>query len=249
MSTSVAPDSRFTRRRWQRRWTSWRRWLLLVVIVAVGGGTAWMFLVSSQLAADEVDVSGAHALSEREVLAAAEIASGTPLLRVDLDAIHDRVAALPEVAAVTVHRSWPDTVSISVTEREPLAVVEAGAAWWAMDEDGVLFRRTPSRSKLPRRLPLVVVDARGDADARSEVAAVVAALPSELLAKVERVTAQSMDSITLQFSGRTEVMWGSSADSDTKAEVLGILLLLLTHGQPALLDVSVPQHPTSASLD
>lgn len=202
-----------------------------------------MLLASSQFAANQVTVSGASALSQREVLAAADVAKGMPLLRVDLEAIHDQVADLPEVADVTVNRSWPDTVSIVVTEREPLAVVEARSLWWAMDEEGVLFEKTADRSELPRRLPEVAVNPREAADTRRSVAAVVEALPPNILAKVRRVTAQSMDSITLHLNEATTVTWGSSAESAAKAEVLAILL---TRSDARLLDVSVPQFPTSS---
>lgn len=246
MSTSIAPDSRFTHRRWQRRLRSWRPWILVIVSVGVVAGVAWVFLLSSHLAAQSVTVSGARQLSEREVRAAADVAPGTPLLRLDLDRIHDRVAAVPEVATVVVHRSWPRTVRIAITEREALAVVPDNGVWWAMDKTGVLFAEAAERTELPPDLPVVEGVSGGDPGTRSEVAAVVHTLPSDLLADVNSVTARSMDSITLQLQGAKQVMWGSSADSRHKAQVLEILL---AQSKADVFDVSVPQQPTSRAVE
>lgn len=242
MSTSIAPDSRFTRRQWERRWRSSRPWIIGVVLLAAAAVVAWLLLLSPVLAAGNVDISGLRRLSEREVLAAADVDTRTPLLRLDLDAIHDRVAAVPEVATVVVHRAWPDTVRISVTERETLAVVRDGARWLAMDKEGVLFAESTERKDLSTRVPVVDVATQGSRDARAEVAAVVDTLPPDLLAEVKSINAQSMDSITLHLKGAKKVAWGSGADSERKAQVLA---MLLSETKADTIDVSVPQQPTT----
>jgi len=245
MSTSVTPDSRFTHRQWQRRLRTWRPWIIATLMFGLLAGIAWVLMVSSYLAAEKTDVAGTRQLSERDVLAAADVAFGTPLLTLNLDEIHDRVAAVPEVAAVAVHRSWPNTVRISITEREALAVVRDDADWWSMDKEGVLFGKSTARTELPPGLPIVKV-AGDDPDTLGEVAAVVHALPPSLITKVKSVTAQSMDSITLQLQGARKVMWGSSADSQRKTQVIN---LLLAQSRADIFDVSVPQQPTSRAVE
>ena len=54
--------------------------------------------------------------------------TGTPLLRVDVDAAAARVRRLPQVASAEVTRGWPDRVVVTVAERVPVAVVHATAA-------------------------------------------------------------------------------------------------------------------------
>lgn len=246
MSTSVTSDSRFSRRQRRRRTRTWRPWIIATLLLGLLAGIAWLLTVSSYLAAEQTDVAGERQLSERDVLAAADVALGTPLLRLNLDEIHDRVAAVPEVAAVAVHRSWPNTVRISITEREALAVMRDDGGWWAMDKEGVLFRESTDRTELPLDLPSVEVAMNGDPDILSEVAVVVDALPPALIAKVDSVTARSLDSITLQLEGAREVMWGSSADSQRKAQVIN---LLLAQSRADIFDVSVPQQPTSRAVE
>ncbi|MBA2445180.1 MAG: FtsQ-type POTRA domain-containing protein [Nocardioidaceae bacterium] len=223
-----------------------RPWIIAVILVAVVAVIAWLLLLSPHLAAGTVDVLGVRRLSEREVLAAADVDRRTPLLRLDLDEIHDRVAAVPEVATVVVHRAWPDTVRISVTEREALAVVRDGERWWAMDQEGVLFADSTDRKDLPTQVPVVEVARQGGRDARAEVAAVMGILAPGLLAEVKSINAPSMDSITLHLNGAKKVMWGSGADSERKAQVLEILL---AETKADTIDVSVPQQPTTQTAD
>lgn len=240
MRLSVNTASEFARRQWQRR----LRTLRPVLVVAVGVGLlvlgGWVVGFSSWLATDTVKVAGVHRVPESRVVAAAEVDLGTPLLRLDLGAIRDRVAVLPEVAEVSVQRSWPTTLSIEVTERQPVATVHRDGSWWVMDGEGVVFGKSDSRGD---SLPVVEVQSDIDADALAEVASVVTALPVDLLADVRRLTARSMDSISLRLRNDSEVRWGSAAQSERKVAVLGVLLAQV---KAEVYDVSVPELPTTS---
>lgn len=239
MARRADTASKFSRRQWQRRLARLRPALLVVAVLAAAAFVGWVGLGSSWLAAEHVTVAGERALSHRQILAAADVDLGTPLLRLDLDAVDTRVSALPPVAAVAVHRAWPNTVAITVTERIPIAAVSRPDSWWVMDKEGVLFRRTPGRVAA---LPLVEVGNRAGPSALQEAAAVIAALPAELLSRLQHVTASSMDSLTLTLRDGREVRWGSAAQTERKVQVLSVLLR-----RPAqVYDVSVPAQPTTA---
>ncbi len=231
-------STRFTRRQWARRLRSARPWLLTVGGVGLVALAGWVVFFSSWLATEQVDVGGTHVVSSDEVRQAAEIDLGTPLVRVDLDAARERIEALPAVDSATVHRSWPHTIEITVTERVPLATVLRRGQWLAMDDEGVLFRPTPIRDAA---LPIVALSPSADDSARHEVASVVAALPNNLMAQTRRVRARSMDSITLYLADGRSVRWGSAAESQRKVEVLAILL----KQKAAVYDVSAPEQPTT----
>src|SRR5262245_33127660 len=231
--------SRFARRQWGRRLRAALPWLLTGLGVGALALAVWAVFFSSWLATQRVDVSGATIVSDDDVVQAADVNLGTPLARVNLDAVRDRIEALPAVADVSVHRSWPHTLDISVTERTPLATVPQHGRWLAMDKDGVLFRPTSARDET---LPVVVLAPAAVASARREVASVVDSLPSNLLSTTRRIKARSMDSITLTLTDGREIKWGSADDTDRKVEVLAILL-----GQHAsVYDVSVPEQPTTS---
>ena len=122
-----------------------RRLRLILFAVAFLGllGLVWLALESPALDVDHVEVSGTRGVPTAEVVAAARVSRGDALTFVDTGAARDRVEALPRIASAKVTRSYPATVQISVTEREP-------AAWVAL-----AVRRAA------RPGPVVFVDAKG----------------------------------------------------------------------------------------
>ena len=230
---------RFARRQWARRWLAWKPVLavvLLLVLLVVG---LWLVYFSSYLSVKGVDVRGTSLLSSDQVRQAAAVPSGDALARVDVDRIRTRVEALAAVRSADVSREWPDQVRIDVTERVPVAVVEIAGQLRGMDEDGVVFR---DYAQAPPGLPRVQTGADTSSDALHEAALVVGALPADLAAKVDHVEATTVDEITLALRDGRTVRWGSSADSDVKAEVLARLLVAV---DAQTYDVSVPGTPTT----
>lgn len=227
-------------RRWSRRLRSWRPVLLVVLVAGLVGFAAWVVLVSSWLGLRSVEVNGVHGVTVSQVTGAVAVAPGTPLARVDLAAVQSRVEAIPAVASATVHRGWPHTLVVTVTERTPVATLHADGRWWQMDRTGTLFGA--SSSPAPGQ-PIVEVDGSAGLTARQGVASVLGALPADLAAKTARVSAGSADSITLRLVGGAQVRWGSADESGEKAVVLRALL---RHSASATFyDVSVPSQPAT----
>lgn len=226
------------RRRWARRLRRARPFLYaaLALVVVVGG--VWLVYFSSVVTVRDVSVQGTRTISSVRVRAVAKTPIGVQLARVDLDAIRARVETIPAVKSVSVSRSWPHTVAISVTERTPVAVVDRGAGLQAVDEDGVLFGSYPRQ---PADLPLLQTAPDVDSEALSEAARVVTSLRPDIRAIVDRVEVESVDRIRLHLSGGRTVMWGSAEQSAEKAAVLAVLL----HQKAQEVDVSVPERPTT----
>lgn len=228
---------RFARRQWARRWMSLRYLLagLLLILGVVAAG--WLLLFATALSVKHVEVAGNDLLAAEEVRRVAAVPEGEQLALVDLAAARARLSALAEVRSVEVTRSWPDTVRIDVEERTAVAVVELGGRLRGLDAEGVVFREYRSA---PRGMPRVRPTTSTGTDALREAAAVVAALPEQLSARVDHVEVQTIDQITLVLRDDREVLWGSAEESDLKARVLEALL-----GQRArVYDVSVPGSPT-----
>jgi cell division protein FtsQ len=238
-TTGTAEAARFARREWRRRLVALRPALIAVGVVAVVALGVYAFYFSSWLAARSVSVSGETSLTAQQVVDAAHVDLGTPLARIDLSAIEANVGALPAVASVSVHRSWPHTVTIEVSERQPVAAVRRDGAWWVMDATGVVFRRTPERDA---SLPIVQASASVGDDALAEAAKVIQALPPSVLADVRRLTAQTRDSIELRLKNHRVVRWGSADETDRKVQVLAVLL---DQVKASVYDVSVPEQPTT----
>ena len=228
----------FARRRWSQRLRRLRPFLYAALVLLVVGGGTWLVFFSSVVTVRDVSVRGNQTMSAVRVEAVAKAPMGRQLARVDLAAIQARVESLPAVKSVSVSRSWPHTIAISITERTPVAVVDRGAGLQAVDDDGVLFG---SYARKPEELPLIATAPDVRSEALAEAAHVVTSLRDDIAAKVDRVDVESVDRIRLRLAGGRTVMWGSADDSAQKAEVVAVLL-----DQPGNeIDVSVPGRPTT----
>ena len=228
----------FSRRRWARRWLSWRRALPALGVLLVVGLGAYAVWFSSWLTAQQVAVTGAEQLAAAEVEQAAGVPLGEPLARIDLDAVRTRLESLAIVKSVDVVRGWPHTVEITIEERQAVAVVQIGTSLRGLDSDGVVFRDFRTA---PPDLPRVLTSSGASSEALREAAAVVSALPEDLGPRVDHVSVASVDQIELVLRDGRTVVWGSAEESEQKAEVLAVLL-----GQQArTYDVSVPGNPTT----
>jgi len=218
----------------QRR--RWRRWLAAVAAVALLLGAGYLVGFSPVLSAQAVEVKGAKVLSKAEVLAAAGVVDGTPLVWVNPGGVADRVAGLPPVAEVTVSRDWPTTVRIEVVERKPRLAIPAGGGYLLADATGVVFQAVENA---PSGLVVVAADPN-EQQVLVDVGTVFSALSAETQAKVARLEATSTDGIALKLLDGSRVIWGSAEQSALKSEVLDALLPL----GGTQFNVSAPGFPT-----
>src|SRR5206468_1697138 len=105
---------------------------------------AWVLLMSPLLAVRTVAVSGTTRLSPQQVRAAADVARGTPLARVDAAAVVRRVESLRAVAEVRVSRAWPSTLKLQVIERKPVVGIVTKDGVTLVDTAGVPFAAAPA---------------------------------------------------------------------------------------------------------
>jgi cell division protein FtsQ len=227
---------RFARRQWARRWLAWRVVLGAVVVLGGAVGLLWLVFFSSVLAVQGVQVEGTAVLDPREVRDVAAVPTGSPLAKVDLDAVAARVERLTPVAGVDVSRAWPDRIRIDVTERTAVAVVDHGGQLRGVDANGVMFRRYLSR---PAHLPVLRIAASTRTAALAEAAEVVEVLPDPIAARVQYVMVNTVDTISLRLRSGQTVRWGSAEQSALKADVLAVLL----EQKATVYDVSVPGQP------
>ncbi len=203
------------------------------------GALVWLVGWSDVLALEEVHVDGAAGALEAEVRAAGEPPMGRPLVQVDTDAIADAVRDLPEVADVSVSRSWPRAITITVQPRIAAAAITDGASWWQVDAEGVLFGNTPER---PDGLPVLDApagDSPAEKAARAAGVAVITGLPAEVADLVVGVAAPTEASVELTLDGGATVSWGTAGEIDRKSEVL----LALLEEDASHYDVSAPSNP------
>src|SRR5688500_13024692 len=110
--TDAATRRAFARRQRARRRRTRTHVRAARLLVGAVVGAIWLFLFSTVLAVQHVDVQGTKGLKPAEVRAVAGLDQGEPLARVDLDDVRTRVQALALVSSAEVTRQWPDTVVI-----------------------------------------------------------------------------------------------------------------------------------------
>ncbi|CAM3348212.1 cell division protein FtsQ/DivIB [Streptomyces albus] len=234
------------------RWLPKRRTLLLVLalLVPLCGFGLWALYGSSWLRAENVSVGGTRVLSENDVTRAAAVPLGDPLISIDKGAVRERVRrALPRVRDVTVERSWPHDITLTVTERRPELVMESAGKYVEVDVDGVRFATV---GKPPKGVPVLVLQGGSrparehfsDTRLRREAARVAAALPEPVRRATRVVRVRSYDDITLELTGKRTVGWGSSERAEAKATALTALMKAAedaTH-----FDVSAPSAPAAS---
>lgn len=136
-----AGNARKTSRMRKRKRTISAAVLLFVLVAAILASLLFIpfFNISS------VSCSGTSVLTEDAVIDASGVALGINIFRISVHRIEENVEeSLPYVSDVTVHRSFPSSVRLQVTERTPVAYVQNGASYLVIDGEGIALESTES---------------------------------------------------------------------------------------------------------
>ncbi|MFE3260780.1 cell division protein FtsQ/DivIB [Nocardia sp. NPDC059091] len=216
---------------WQSRRVRWGGLAGVVVLIAFGL-VAWF---TPLLSVRTVQMEGLSAVPEQQVQDALEVPDGLSMMRLDTNAMAERVSQLPKVRSVRVQRVFPSTVRVTVVERTPVLYFDSPDGAHLLDCDSVEFAIEPPGPGIPK----LVTDHPGGSDPVTKAAvAVMAAIPVPLRDEVGvgAVVARSVSDIALELRDGRTVLWGGTADSGRKAAVVGPLL-----SQPGkVFDVSSP---------
>jgi cell division protein FtsQ len=233
-----------------RRDAGRRRLRRISLAVALLGalGLAVAAIRSPLLDVDRVAVAGTERTTVEEVLAAAGVDRGRPLIDVAPDAVAARVEELPWVASAEVGRSWPSTVDIEVTERVAVAVAPVADDRFALvDGDGWVVAVEPGAPPEPDPGgPLLVTDVDGrvaagerlNAEARDALALAQAAaerMPGVLASVSTTLEAPLVQGGTVRF--------GSAEDLTDKITAVETVLSQVDTACLDVLDVTVAARP------
>ncbi|AZM52758.1 cell division protein FtsQ [Streptomyces sp. WAC 01529] len=227
---------------------------LLALAVLLTAGGLWMLYGSQWLRLERVRTSGTQVLTPREVVEAARAPVGEPLISVDTDALESRLRSkLPRIDSVEAVRSWPHGISLKVTERKPVLLIEKGKKFVEVDAEGVRFATV---EHAPTGIPLLELTPDRESGAAAslrrfgtdrllrEAVRVAGDLPGAVARDTRSVKVRSYDSISLELSRGRTVVWGSGEKGRTKATTLTALMKAAPEARH--FDVSVPTAPASS---
>lgn len=245
--TAPAIDPRLRARRVEVRRSEGRR--RLRVLVAAGAVVGVLLLLVGLLFTplfdvDHVTVAGQFRTDPEDVVAAAGIDRGEPLVTADLGAAARRIEALPWVDEATVVRSWPGTLRYRVVERQP-AAQGADGAWVAVDGDGRVLVTLDGE---PTDLPVVegvTVDPTVGASAPEDAAgafAVAAAIPVSARPAIDAVVVDAEGAVTVRLDSGGVATVGPLEDLPAKGVALASVVAAV---DPciATLDLTVASAP------
>jgi len=111
------------------------------------------------LAVGEISISGQTLTPEQAIFDALGIQPDTSTLAFDVEAARGRIAELPAIDTVTVRKTYPADVTVSVTERVPVARWRVDGITFVIDSTGVQIGEDRGAYG---DLPLVIGDGAAD---------------------------------------------------------------------------------------
>lgn len=126
------------------------------------------------LAVADVQVRGRHETDAADILAALRVERGSPILGFDAKEARDRLEDIPWVASARVERRLPGTITVTLTERSPMAIWQHEHRLALIDDHGTVLTER-NLDHFPH-LPMLVGD---DAPAQGPaLLALLAQVPS-----------------------------------------------------------------------
>jgi len=204
-------------------------WLLLIGIVLAVVVGALAVLGSSLFAVDEVSVTGNVYTDQAALDVVLDDLVGTPVLLVDTADVESRIEAIPWVEDARVRTSFPDSASVEIRERTPVAaMMGADGQVRVIDVDGRVLGLVDGQ---PVALvwiagpdTLDVAPGQFASIGYSSAASLVTKLTPEIRSRVDSllVTPDGADLVLVLTSdgGLIEVRFGSAVGENAQIEKL-----------------------------
>jgi cell division protein FtsQ len=199
--------------------------MTLLAGLAAIGAAGWGATMTPLFEMRTLHVSGNRHLTDAEVARLAGLSRSTNVLWLRGDAVARRIERDPWILRARVARSLPGTVSVSIQERRPVAIVEAGRSLLLVSGDGVVL----GQARASARLPVIHVSgarlAVGNRLPRTPAELLVArSLPAAVRGKVQRITTPDHGGLTLILRSGVQVLYGDGSEAGAKGRALSSLL-------------------------
>jgi cell division protein FtsQ len=217
-----------------------------IVVVALYAGYMLWFRNLSWFAINDVSVKGATTSQAQIRSAVEQVAGDMTTLHLNDDELRNAVARFPTVASVKATTSFPHGLTVTVTERLPVAFVRIGGRETPVSADGYLLPGASFDAKaLPRIQGTPVHGIRLDGDAAAQ-AAILGATPAPLR---DKVTSSTWDDqrggVVIALKNGPDVIFGDGSRAADKWAAAVAVLSSPQHGSPSYVNVVVPDKPVA----
>jgi cell division protein FtsQ len=230
---------------------------VFVLLVALVAGSLFV----PQLEVKQVSVQGAQTISSTEIAGLAPVPEHRNILAYYI--LHSRALsrkiekAEPAVQSAKITVQLPDTLVVTIAERQPYAVLNMGGNYWVLDIHGVPFRQVAIR---PSGLPCVVMPPGAlnpvlgqsiplsDSTPMGAFYQAIVLLSSQrmaILSKIREITVDQNANLCLNMTNNLQIRLGQS---DNLAQKLALAATALNEDTSLLeraqyLDFTDPQRP------
>ncbi len=227
-----------------------RRWAIGVLLITGIAAVAVTATYTPLFSASHIKVDGLEHLARSRVVRLAGVDGNTNVVRFDERAAERRLERDPWVASAEVSTSLPSTVTIAITEREPVAIAETADGLALVAADGVVLDGAGAAVTMPRIRPVYGTPIPDDSERRLG-ALVVASMPSGLLSSIAVVVVNGDGTLDLLLSDGVSVSYGTPTEMDAKVESLRAVLRWADREGVRLTSISVesPGAPTADTIE
>lgn len=202
--------------------------VLAAVSIAAAGGITYAALQLPLVRVQNVAVVGTETLDTQAVIDISGLMDQS-MLRLDLEQARRRLLEVPQIKAVSFSRTWPDGVTVHVTERMPWGFWSVGGKDYPVDYEGVVLATGAPSSQSTR---IVEPDTnrvmgpgdRVDPDAIALADRIFKESPSVLGRGVRELEYKAGVGITAVFTSGLRVTFGDDRAYEYKFAVLSRLL-------------------------
>jgi cell division protein FtsQ len=223
-------------------------YLAAAVLLALAGAYVGL-RDSAMVGIEKVVVRGASGPDAPKIESALrQAAQDMTTLNVDADELRERVDAYPTVTGVEVDRGFPHEVTLTVLERRPVAVIEAGGRKVPLAADGRLLQgATP-----PEDVPALALNDRAPGsrvdDARGRrLVALAAAAPDALRRRAVRASVTDKG-LTMTLDRGPDLFFGGPEDLQSKWKAVARVLADPSAEGATYVDARVPERVAAGGL-
>ncbi len=206
--------------------------MLALLPIAAVAGLAYAAVASPLLTAQHIDVEGTQTLDQSALIDISGL-KGKSMLDLPTDAATQRLLQVPAVQSVAISRTWPQTVTITITERTPVAYWSVNGRDYVVDIDGVVLSSGVPADPAPRIVEpnstrVLAAGDRVHPDAIALALRITQESTSVLGKKIESLEYTNGIGVTAVFQGGMRVTFGDERSYDYKMAVLDSLMSDLT---------------------
>ena len=141
---------------------------VVVVLIAIVASCIIFFKVSTvevylrDADGNTASISHSKHYSQEEIVEASGVELGQNLLMLNKNqAIARILTRLPYVSSVSMHKQLPGTLSLTITENEPVAAIQTGKqSWWLVDVNGKLLQQAAGSQSCMVVVGLTLIEPR-----------------------------------------------------------------------------------------